>query len=568
MRPMNSIDATTGMDLARKGQFADALPYLERANRSAPADLPVLHAVTTLLLCSGRREEAVERYRLAASLLPEDVSVQGGWGRALLLAGDREQALMAFERALALDPEFAGYGGLLDSQLREAVDMETICQVLRTLVDRNPSHAGLRGLHAQALLKEEYLPEAQAAYEYCRQLRPADPLPHVQLGGIASSRGDSTEALGHYRAALEADPGYAAALLGFAQVTGWHLEPGMLATVERLARSGQHPRDLAALHEILARHHDRTGDFVAAATHATRTNALMAQAVPPHMRYDCKQHETQIENMIRSNMPELFQRLRDAGSGDRRPVFVIGLPRSGTTLLEQMLASHPSIVGVGEQAFAEASWRRALAASGGSHDQLTAAAVGEAAQWHARMLAERPLRLGMPEKAERIVDKLPDNYLLAGWLHLAFPHAAIIHCLRDPRDVALSCWQTQFTVVQWSHDLQHITHRIEQHRRLLSHWRATLGNHVTEIRYERLVAEPERELRRALAAIQLDWHPDMLAFADRKGFVSSASKLQVREPVHGHSVGRWRRYEHVLQPVRQRLDAIAEQDALDAAAVA
>jgi hypothetical protein len=180
------------------------------------------------------------------------------------------------------------------------------------------------------------------------------------------------------------------------------------------------------------------------------------------------------------------------------------------------------------------------------------------------MLEQRLLRLAIQQRTDRIVDKLPDNYLLAGWLHIAFPNAAIIHCLRDPRDVALSCWLTQFADVQWSYDLQHIAHRIEQHRRLMQHWRTTIGDHVTEIRYERLVVDPETELRRVLAAIQLDWHPDVLAFAGRKGFVASASRQQVREPIHARSVARWRNYEHALQPILPRLNAIAALDALDA----
>lgn len=559
----SSSDALTGMKLARMRQFAAALPHLERANRDAPTDLPVLHTLATLLLWAGRGGEAAERYRITAALLPQEISVLSGWARALLLAGASDQALTLFERALALDPDYATPGGLLDTQLREALDADTVCHVLQTLVERQPSHASLLGLHAQALQTAERLQEAQTAYERCCELRPEDPLPRVKLGGLASSRGDTAAALAHYRAALKVSPGHAAALWGCAQADGWRLDPETLALVERLAQSEHAPRALAGLNEILARHHDRTGNFAAAATHLADTNALMTQVIPPPMRYDAKQHEIEIGQLIRSHTSQLFQRLHDAGSRERRPVFVIGLPRSGTTLLEQMLASHPEIVGAGEQVFAEASLKRALAAAGGRHETLTAEAVRQAAAWYLQMLDHRVQRIAHVRHAGRVVDKLPDNYLLAGWLCIAFPNAAIIHCLRDPRDVALSCWMTQFNHLSWSHDLQHITHRIEQHRRLLRHWRATFGGRLTEIRYERLVADPETELRNALAAIRLDWHPDMLAFADRKGFVASASKLQVREPIHARSVGRWRNYEHALLPVLQRLTAIARQDALD-----
>jgi hypothetical protein len=180
------------------------------------------------------------------------------------------------------------------------------------------------------------------------------------------------------------------------------------------------------------------------------------------------------------------------------------------------------------------------------------------------MLDDRLRRLAIDSTSQRVVDKLPDNYMFAGWLRIAFPNAAIIHCLRDPRDVALSCWLTQFSQIQWSFELGHIAHRIEQHRRLMRHWRAAIGDHLTEVRYERLVADPETEIRRALAAIHVDWHPDVLAFSERKGFVSSASRQQVREPLHARSVERWRNYEDALQPILPRMHAIAAQDALEA----
>jgi hypothetical protein len=174
--------------------------------------------------------------------------------------------------------------------------------------------------------------------------------------------------------------------------------------------------------------------------------------------------------------------------------------------------------------------------------------------------------LGIVRSGTRIVDKLPDNYLLAGWLRIAFPNAAILHCLRDPRDVALSCWQTPFSKIQWAFRLDDIAHRIEQHRRLMRYWHSTIGGYLTELRYEHLVAEPENEMRRILAATGLDWHPDVLAHSDREGYVGSASRHQVREPLHARSVARWRNYEEALQPILPRLNAIAAQDALEATA--
>jgi Flp pilus assembly protein TadD len=564
---MTPADATTGVQLARLGGFAEALRDLERANRIAPTDVSILQATADLPMRAGRGGDAVQCCELGASLLPKDIDVLCGWARALLLIGEPERAVAVFDRMVALEPDRDGMGGRIDQILRETVGGDVACNVLQELLDRHPLHAGLLGVYGKRLRVAGRLQEARAAYESYRNLRPRDPLPRVRLGALAMSHGDSAVALGHYRSALEVAPDCAAAFWGIAQIGSGRLEPADRVPVERLVLSARDPRDLVRLHDTLARHHDRSGDYPLASQHATRTNQLMTQMVPPQKRYDPGHHESRIEHAIGNYTPHLFNLLRNAGSPDRRPVFVVGLPRSGTTLLEQILASHPAIVGVGEQTLATESLARAMAVAGGSPELFTAHAVGEAAAWHLQLLEKRLHRMELQPDAGRIVDKMPDNYLLAGWLHIAFPKAAIIHCLRDPRDVALSCWMTQFNEVRWSNDLQHIAHRIEQHRRLLRHWRTIMGDHLTEVSYERLVADPEKELRPGLAAIGVDWHPDVIAFSDRKGFAASASRQQVREPIHARGVARWRNYEHLLQPILSRLNAVAAQDARDAEVV-
>ncbi len=564
---MNSPDAATGMQLARMGRHAEALPYLDRANHHAPADLPLLHAVASLLLAAGRPVDAADRYRIAAALLPDDVGVLTGWARMLLLLGEPDQALRPLQHALALDPRIADPRGLL-SMIWDAEDPDAAYAVLRQLVERHPANANLLCQFAQVARTAEYLDQAQVAFDRYRELRPDDPLACIELGRIAASRGESAQALDHFRDALAIEPDNARAFAEIAQAERGPLDPQTLQRVQELEASARDAEDATVLNDVLARHYDRTRDFRAASAHIARMNMLQELMAAPQQRYDPQQHQLEIDVAIANQDARFFDRLRDAGVGDRRPVFVIGLPRSGTTLLERMLASHPRIIGVGEQSFARIGFQHALAESGGLLQSLAARPVHAAAGWHLRMLEERVQRLAIGRDGDRIVDKLPDNYLLAGWLRIVFPGAAIIHCQRDPRDVALSCWQTQFARIQWGFRLEHIAHRIEQHRRLLRHWRATIGDHLTEIRYERLVADPESELRRALAAIGVDWDPDVLGFAGRKGFVGSASRHQVREPLHARSVERWRDYEEALRPVLPRLDAIASQDATDAVVAA
>lgn len=548
------------MQLLQSGRLVEALPLLADANRTAPGDLPVLHALAQLLQSVGRRCEAVERYRLAATILPQEPSVLAGWARALLLTGDRAAAVDQLHNLLNLEPESDAAHGYLQSLLREFDRPELACALLLPLVERRRTDTVLLRQYVRSLLDAERLDDAHVVLERYHTLFPSDPYAPVELGRLVLNRGDRVTARKHFRSALDANPDYAAALWHLADLDGGALDSATARHVERLVTSERDPKASAGLHDILARHHDRTGNFEAAARHIGQTNALMQSLASPGQRYDPAAHAAEVDSTIRDFTADLLKRLHGVGHTGRRPIFVVGLPRSGTTLLEQMLASHPEIDGIGEQGLAAASLRNALAASRGSVADLSPAAVHAATAWHLQGIDNALLRLTNARHALRAVDKMPDNYLLLGWLRIAFPRAAIIHCVRDPRDVAFSCWLTQFAAVPWSFTLDHIAHRVEQHRRLLRHWRSVFGSTITEIRYEALASDPEPHLRRALCAIGLDWHPGMLEFHKGGRFVGSASMRQVREPLNTRNVDRWRNYARALRPVLHRLDDVARQD--------
>jgi tetratricopeptide (TPR) repeat protein len=558
---MDTNDAATGMRLARMGRFADALPYLERAQRAAPEDLPLLHAVASAMQLAGRRADAVALYHRTADRLPENAEVLTGWARASLLMGGVQQAVTLLDHALAADVRLAAPGGMLENLLAEIADPDMSCTLLEPLADRYPERVDLLLRYAHALTLAERLDEAEKAYERLSVLQPLDPVPLVELARLAINRGEPERAMASLQAALKIAPDHPAALWEQSQLGNGLLDAAELDHLHALVRAERDPWRLAPLHDVLARHHDRAGEYAQAATHIVQANAMQAAFVQPRAAYVPALMERDTGATIGDFTPAVFQRLRDAGCEDDRPVFIVGMPRSGTTLLQQMLTSHPSIVSVGEQAFAQRGYQRA--AGGVPMERMPESVVRDAASWHLDSLLDRMRRLALAPDAKRIIDKLPDNYQLAGWLAIAFPNATIIHCLRDPRDVALSCWRTQFSNLAWSFDLDHIVHRIEQHRRLMRHWRATIGDRLTEIRYEHLVAKPEDVLRKLLSAMRLDWHPDVLAFTQTRGFVRSASQYQVRERLNPRGVGHWRRYEDALRPFLPRLNAIVAQDALE-----
>jgi tetratricopeptide (TPR) repeat protein len=562
---LNSNDAETGIQLANTYRYEDALPYLERAHRDAPTNLPVLHTLANALQLSGRAGQAIEHFRQAASRMPGNPEVLLGLARAHWLIGEDGEGLKWLETALDLDPRIADAGGLLDWLLKDvASDAELVCDILECAMARNPGRADLLQHYAVASLASEHLDAAADAFRRYSSLQPDDPGTHVELARLAVIRGDFDEARRHVDAAFALDPDFPAAIWEQLQIDGGPLDEATLAKVQRLLQFERNPSKVLILHNLLARHHDRKREYAMSASYIAKANALQTNLLPAEKRYNPERVETDTNLTIADLTPATIESLRSAGNPDARPLFIIGMPRSGTTLLSEMLASHPSIVSVGEQTIAIKSfWRVLINGKSATLTGIPADVVREASDWHLRKLEDRVRRLSLRADAERIVDKLPGNYMYAGWIHVAFPNATIIHCVRDPRDVALSCWRTHFTNILWGLDLEHITHRFEQHRRIMRHWRATIGDRMVEVRHERLVADPEAEIRRVLAATGLDWHPDVLAFAERKGYVRTASQFQVRQPLNTRGIGQWRNYEETLRPFLPRLNALAAQDDIE-----
>ena len=258
--------------------------------------------------------------------------------------------------------------------------------------------------------------------------------------------------------------------------------------------------------------------------------------------------------MIGVCTPDFFERVRGFGLESELPVFVVGLPRSGTTLIEQILASHCQVFGAGEIKLA----RDTMAALGGQGADFIEG-LRRLDRQTARRLASRHLeRLrALNRAALRIVDKMPENYLYLGLLASLFPRAKLIHCRRDLRDVAVSCWMTHFREIRWANDQQHIASRFHEYQRMMEHWRKVLPVPLLEVDYEETVADLEGVARKLVAWCGLAWEPACLEFHQAKRPVRTASAVQVRQPVFRTSVGRWKHYEQALGPLFARLGGMA-----------
>jgi hypothetical protein len=244
-----------------------------------------------------------------------------------------------------------------------------------------------------------------------------------------------------------------------------------------------------------------------AAAFLNECNAVnLAGLVKKRQGYQPSGHERFVSSIIGAFGPDLFTRLAGCGSPSRRPVFVLGLPRSGTTLIEQVLSSHSQVHGAGELLLGRRDFE-AIPAQLDRPGELPIACfddprigtvLREIAERHDARLAE------LGGQAARVTDKMPDNYMYIGLLSILFPHAAFIHCRRNLRDVAVSCWMTNFRSIRWANDPEHIGRRFTQYLRPMDHWRAVLPGRLCEVAYEEAVDDLETVARRIIAACGLE----------------------------------------------------------------
>ena len=364
------------------------------------------------------------------------------------------------------------------------------------------------------------------------------------------------------------NPRHPNALWQLAGLLGGKLtEPERVLLERRLAEPDLNDADRAKLLFGLAQVCDAKGEYDQAAALLRQANALMLTLNRQKgQQYDLDDNARLVEHLIAGFTPAFFERMRGFGLETERPVFIVGLPRSGTTLTEQILAAHSQVYGAGELRLAREDF---LALGTQPTDESAFASLPGLPADACRRLAQRHLDqlAALNRTADRVVDKMPDNYMYLGLLAALFPRAKFIHCRRDLRDVAVSCWMTHFERLCWANDLGHIVARFREYQRLMEHWRTVLPVPMLEVHYEETVADLPGVARRLVEWCGLDWEPACLAFHKSKTPVRTASVIQVRQPVYTRSVGRWRNYQRdlgelfaALTPLQERFSLQADTD--------
>jgi tetratricopeptide (TPR) repeat protein len=546
-----------GQALLEKGERDEAEKYCKEAVRLSPQFPEGLSNLGNVLRAKDNLKDAKDCYRIALQMRPNVAMIHGNLGQALQQEGNLDEAIKCYQQAIALDSKSSRFESYLASALAEKDDFTGAVQHYRRALELKPDFAeGHNGL-GSVLHEQGDFKGAIEAFEQALKLKPEFADAFSNLGGAYAELGDMEKATHYYREALRCDPEYVGAL----SVLATHERDKMPAEdikkmEEFLAREHLTDWKRSTLHHGLAHYYDAKKEYAISAEHAAKGNALRKEIwIRQGKGYSADDHTGFITFLMKQFNPSFFERVKGWGLDTEVPVFVCGMPRSGTTLLEQILGSHPRIFGAGELAIAKDTfdqipkWMNKQAAPSLLVPELTQEVIQIAGKEHLSRL--RPYH----PTADRIVDKMPDNYMWLGFLAAIFPKAKFIYANRDLHDVAVSCWITNFKQIRWASDQLDIANRIRNHMRIMDHWRKVLPVPLLEVKYEETVEDLEGTARKMLEFVGVEWDPACLAFHESKRAVRTASLSQVRQPVYKRSVQRWKNYDQALKPLFDIIDA-------------
>ncbi len=570
-----TISATSGLaydPLARMRDFSSALKRgdtqaaLEAARDAclaAPNTAEAHYAYGQAWMAAGKPARAEQAFAIAVKLRPGFADAWINFGLARYAQGSVDDAKIAMTRALQAQPGHRAATSNLSALLRLSGGYEMAETLLREALARDPHDAAARLNLVAERLQEERSAEALALLNEVDP--PADNIPaarhwHLQraVALIALGRPDKARtALGEFDALGHAPPEIAPlrlwrdALLALAE--GRRADARACAEAMEAAIGDMGPGAVFE-HRIMARYDlakfwSREGEDAKAFVQWREGHALL-RTIQPFSRAAAQAYD---DAAIATFTPERFAGEARAGNADPAPVFIVGMPRSGTTLAEQILAAHPQAAGAGERsALGRLAWRL-----GGGEDAEAIARVAALERSVLDAEAEaylKELRALAPGKS-RIVDKMPGNYLYVWLIALLFPKAKIIHCARDPRDIGFSIFTFRFHGEHgYAHDLADLGWMIGEQNRLMNHWKSALPRPILTLRLDDWVKDFDATLARVLSFVDLPPDPACARFYEADSPVRTVSRSQVRQPVNARGLGRWRAHADGLAPLIEELE--------------
>ena len=513
--------------LAGQGEYGEAEKHHRKALELAPASHQAMASLGTLYMNTGRYGEAEDWLRKALAIDPAGTEALINLGQALLAQGKDGEALPVFEQAARLSPDSYRANYALGNILTKT------------------------GQYDQAL----------RCYEKAASIQPGDAYAVGAQAHVLERRGEIEAAFRLLAPFVESGPAHVGIALPFAELATrfGRQDDAIRLLQEVLSGDISDLQTRAEVHHKLGKLLDNTGDYDRSFEHYCKANEVTGRIVAETRGIDTIDAQAQrIANRVESLDRAFWNSLPRAGNRSRRPVFVVGMPRSGTTLVEQILASHPQVYGAGELLAMETIARSLC--PGDSYRSVYPACLADVDEQILDRFAERHLHelAAMSDDADRVVDKCPHNFMHLGLISRLFPAAQVVHIERDPLDTCSSIYFQLFTPQHaYACDLQRLGRYYRVYRDLMACWNEVLDIPLLNIRYERLVAEPEATIRSLVEFCGLPWDDRCLEFHATRRDVNTPSYGQVRQPIYTRSVNRWKNYQSHLQPLMDALELSA-----------
>ncbi len=583
---------TLGLIFKDQGKIDDAARCFQQAIALRPQYAEAYYNLGLCHQALGSLTEAEECFRQAVCLRPDYAEAHGRLGSILALVDKLEDAVRSYEHLVQLKPDSAEAHNDLGVLLASLRRWDEAISHYRLAIGIRPDFADAYDKLGSALLLKRREPQYfEEAAEYFRQAirhKPDVSQFHLNLAGALTDLGRDQEAEAGYRRALELQPDFPVATAGLAAVfekrgnfdTGYALVKPLVdagttniyvalsyarlarhfaghahaaALLESLLREPIEERQQAHAHFMLGKLYDEMGEYSKAFENIQRANSLISKQL------NVMERSWSFDPLIAAFVPERVHRRPRASNRSKLPVFIVGMPRSGTSLVEQILASHPLVYGAGELRDISDIATRLQAELGSSRpyplymDDLTRRNIDPIAQGYLDRLGR------FARHAVRVTDKMPHNFMYLGLIDTLLPGARVIHCMRDPIDTCLSIYFQSFTdhfnaLNLYVHDLRDLGIFYRQYQRLMAHWRTILRIPMLEVKYEELVENQEAVSRRLVEFCELPWDERCLRFHETNRIVRTASYDQVRRPMYKSSIKRWKHYEQFLGPLITTLE--------------
>ena len=495
----------------------------------------------------GQIHSAIDDIQQAIRLQPSNATYYHNLGEVYLAANDLAAAENAYRQAIAIRPNYPDAHNHLGVVLKEqgrpndaAVHIE---HALKLRVDYAEAYNNLGNVRQD----QQRLDNAVDCYRHALKLNPDFTDAYNNLGRALLDQGEFQAATDNYLQAIEMNPRHVKAYFSLSTQRSYQPSEAHIERLEELSQLhelGSNDRAFAAF--ALANILDRQQRYDEAFAAYRMANQLK------EVEFDISEHRQFVTNIIET-FDANFMNSSIVGSDSTRPIFIIGMPRSGTTLVEQILCSHPDVYGAGElDSIAKiASILPQVAGSNSTYPCATEQLDQHGSERLANSYLDHIAR--KDDTAARVTDKMPGNFHHLGLIQLLFPNAALIHCRRNALDVCLSCYFQNFGTVDYSFDLANLGAFYQEYDRIMKHWAQVLKMPILDVEYEQLISDQETISRRIVQHCRLEWNDQCMSFHETKRAIKTMSVWQARQPIYRTSVQRWKNYERHLQPLKDAL---------------